>query len=173
MMPHDPITCPDCDLAGLEAHMAMLLPLEQCAVDLESWLQQYGGQCRDREVQPLRQAFRLVCLGLQTMHDRPSQERRTLMPQSNEPTPDLHDEQQAQEAQHLGTRAAHLQWAKDRALAYCAKGDVQNAFASLASDLRSHPDLENHKAVELGVLLLIGGHLNTVAAMRRFIEGFN
>jgi hypothetical protein len=51
--------------------MAMLLPLEQCAVDLDNWLQQYASQCRASEVQPLRQALHLLCLGLQMMHDRP------------------------------------------------------------------------------------------------------
>jgi hypothetical protein len=71
MMSHNPTTCPGCDLAGLEAHLSMLAALEECAVTLDGWLRQYANQCRDSEVQALRQAFRLLCLGLQTMHDRP------------------------------------------------------------------------------------------------------
>lgn len=34
------------------------------------------------------------------------------------------------------TRAEHLQWAKDRALEYVAIGDMNQAFASMTSDLR-------------------------------------
>ena len=31
-------------------------------------------------------------------------------------------------------RQEHLDWCKKRALEYCDKGDVQDAFASMASD---------------------------------------
>lgn len=71
------------------------------------------------------------------------------------------------------TRAEHLQWCKDRALAYVEQGQLQDAFASMASDLRQHPETETHKAIEIGMLLLLSGHLSTQDAMRRFIQGFH
>lgn len=71
------------------------------------------------------------------------------------------------------TRAAHLAWCKQRALAYVDSGEVVQAFTSLASDLRKHPDTIGHAGIELGAMLLMGGHLSTAAAMRKFIEDFN
>jgi hypothetical protein len=68
-------------------------------------------------------------------------------------------------------RAEHLQWCKDRAIQYVDEGDVQNA--SLTSDLNKHPETERHPAVELGMLLMLSGHLSTAAQMRDFIEGCN
>lgn len=68
---HDPMTCPDCDLSGLKAHLAMVLPLERMATDLSLWLLQHGAGLRKVEAEPLRQAIRLLALGLQTIHDRP------------------------------------------------------------------------------------------------------
>jgi len=41
------------------------------------------------------------------------------------------------------TRAEHLAWCKERALAYVEQGDLNNAFASLISDLRKHPETED------------------------------
>ena len=71
------------------------------------------------------------------------------------------------------TRAEHLQWAKDRALEYVDAGDVQNAFASMASDLNKHPETQGHAGLELGMMQLMAGMLSTPAQMRHFIEGFN
>jgi len=71
------------------------------------------------------------------------------------------------------TRADHLAWCKERALAYVDQGDVQNAFASLISDLRKHPETEDHAAAELGMMLMMTGHLGTVTDMRDFINGCN
>lgn len=71
------------------------------------------------------------------------------------------------------TRAEHLRWAKNRALEYCATGDLQGAFASIASDLGKHPETAGHAALTLGMMLLMGGQLNSERAMRDFIEGFN
>jgi hypothetical protein len=71
------------------------------------------------------------------------------------------------------TRSEHLQWAKDRALQYCDAGDTTNAFASIQSDMGKHPELERHMALEMGTMLLIGGHLSTPAQMRDWITGFN
>jgi hypothetical protein len=71
------------------------------------------------------------------------------------------------------TRAEHLEWCKRRALAYVDAGDNQQAFASMASDLNKHPETQGHSALELGMMMLIGGHLDSSDQMRRFIDGFN
>lgn len=71
------------------------------------------------------------------------------------------------------TRAEHLAWCKTRALEYVTAGDLNNAFASLVSDLNKHPETEGHAAAELGIMLMLGGHLDTPKDMRDFIEGCN
>lgn len=71
------------------------------------------------------------------------------------------------------TRAEHLAWCKRRALDYVDAGDLTNAFASIASDMKKHPETENHAGLQIGAMLLMGGHLSTAAEMRKFIEGFN
>lgn len=71
------------------------------------------------------------------------------------------------------TRAEHLAWCKKRALAFCDAGDMQQAFASLASDLNKHDGTRGHIAIGLGMSLLMGGNLDTPREMRKFIEGFN
>lgn len=70
-------------------------------------------------------------------------------------------------------RAVHLQWAKDRAFEYVQKGDLKNAMASMISDLRKHDELSHHPAIDLGMMMLMGGQLSTQGQMREFIEGFN
>ena len=75
------------------------------------------------------------------------------------------------------TRQEHLAWCKERALGYLDANSkyfsVQDAYTSMVSDLRKHPETENHVAIELGMMQLIGGHLNSPEKMRHFIEGFN
>ena len=73
----------------------------------------------------------------------------------------------------METRAEHLAWCKKRALEYCDAGNVADAFASMASDINKHPETQDHAALELGMLQLMNGFLNTPAEMRTFIEGFN
>lgn len=70
-------------------------------------------------------------------------------------------------------RQQHLQWCKKRALEYLDRGDVVEAYASMANDMMMHPETEGHSALSLGTMLMIGGHLSTVEKMRKFIEGFN
>lgn len=70
-------------------------------------------------------------------------------------------------------RAEHLAWAKERALGYVDQGELDNALASLMSDLRKHPDTADHAAMELGMMLMMAGHLSTTRDMRDFIEGCN
>jgi len=71
------------------------------------------------------------------------------------------------------TRSEHLQWCKDRALEYVDAGDLQQAFASMGSDLSKHSETAGHIGIELGMDLLMIGDLNTSEKMRKFIEGFN
>lgn len=73
----------------------------------------------------------------------------------------------------MNTREDHLKWCKERATAYVDQGDTTNAFASMTSDLRKHPETESHPAIELGMMMLMGGHLSSADEMRRFIDGFN
>ncbi len=70
-------------------------------------------------------------------------------------------------------RAEHLVWAKKRALELVDAGDNTQAFASMVSDLGKHPETEGHVGLELGMMQLMSGHLNTADKMRHFIEGFN
>lgn len=71
------------------------------------------------------------------------------------------------------TRAEHLAFCKARALEYVDAGDLTSAINSLASDLNKHPETAGHAAIQLGALLMFGGHLNTPKQMRDHIEGCN
>lgn len=71
------------------------------------------------------------------------------------------------------TRSQHLQWCKQRALAYVDAGDLPQAWASMASDMSKHPETSEHIALEMGTMMLLGGMLNSQKEMRDFIKGFN
>lgn len=71
------------------------------------------------------------------------------------------------------TRQEHLEWCKKRALEYVDNNDLTHAYASMASDLRKHPETEMHAGIELGMGLLVAKQLDTQEEMRKFIEGFN
>lgn len=71
------------------------------------------------------------------------------------------------------SREEHLQWCKDRAEEYLARGQVRNAYASFASDMQKHADTAGHIDLGLGLQLMMIGDLSDVASMRRFIEGVN
>lgn len=71
------------------------------------------------------------------------------------------------------TREQHLEWCKKRALEYVDSGDTQGAFASMASDMRKHPETREHIGIGLGMQLMLGGQLKTPDEMRKFIIGFN
>jgi hypothetical protein len=74
----------------------------------------------------------------------------------------------------METREKHLQWCKDKALEILDdSGNSGEAYASFCSDMSKHPDTEKHSAIELGMMMLIGGHLNSKYEMKKFIEGFN
>jgi len=71
------------------------------------------------------------------------------------------------------SRAEHLAWCKQRALEYVDAGQLTLAYTSMASDLGKHPQTAGHSAIQLGMMLLMGGQLSTASEMRNFIEGFN
>lgn len=71
------------------------------------------------------------------------------------------------------TRAEHLARAKTRAIEYVDAGDLNNAYASLISDLNKHPETAGHAAGELGMMEMLNGGLSTAREMRDFIEGCN
>jgi hypothetical protein len=71
------------------------------------------------------------------------------------------------------SRSEHLEWCKKRALEYVDSGDLNQAYASMTSDLGKHSETVNHSAIQLGMMLLMNGQLNTPEKMRHFIEGFN
>lgn len=71
-------------------------------------------------------------------------------------------------------RDEHLAWSKKRALEYLDRGEVSEGFTSMLSDLRKHPELENHKGAEIGVMfMLLPGWIDNPVEVRRWIEGFN
>lgn len=71
------------------------------------------------------------------------------------------------------TRQEHLDWCKEHAIEYAKQGDTTGAFASMASDLKKHPDTEMHIGIELGMMQLMAGMLSTPDEMIKFIDGFN
>lgn len=71
------------------------------------------------------------------------------------------------------TRTEHMDWAKERAIEIANSGDVTGAWSSMVSDLNKHDETAGHAAIELGMMMLMGGHLSSQAEMVKFIEGFN
>ena len=72
------------------------------------------------------------------------------------------------------TREEHLERAKQRALAYVDAGDPAQGFTSMLSDLRKHPELENHIGVQIGVgFMMLPGWITSTPEVRRWIVGFN
>ena len=76
-------------------------------------------------------------------------------------------------AEPMQPRALHLEWCKQRALAYCDQGLLQQALSSMFSDLRKNPETADHPAIGLGVGMMAFGNLTTSGQVREFIEGFN
>jgi hypothetical protein len=69
-------------------------------------------------------------------------------------------------------RAEHLEWCKQRALECVGRGDIGEAFASFQGDMEKHPETRGHKALQMGTMLLIGGHLSSSKQMKDWIIGF-
>jgi hypothetical protein len=71
-------------------------------------------------------------------------------------------------------REEHLQWCKDRAIEILDNGGTPgDAYSSFCSDMTKHSETANHAAIELGMMLIFGGHNNTPDEMKKFINGFN
>lgn len=68
-------------------------------------------------------------------------------------------------------RTEHVEWAKQRALKELDAGSRNNAIASITSDLTKHVDTQGHPAIELMVMLIMNGHMNSDREVREFIEG--
>ena len=66
------------------------------------------------------------------------------------------------------SRAEHLAWAKDRAVAYLP--DWQNAMASFVSDLGKHKETAGHAVIPLLAMHAFSGLLNE-RECRNLIEG--
>ncbi len=70
-------------------------------------------------------------------------------------------------------RKEHLDWCKKRALEYANRNDLQQAYASMMSDLNKHDGTRGHPAMTLGMGLMFSGLLSSKQDMIKFIEGFN
>lgn len=73
----------------------------------------------------------------------------------------------------MKTEQEHLEWCKKRALQYIDRGEITQAYASMASDMKGHEETKDHPAIILGVQLLVAGLLSEREEMRKFILGFN
>lgn len=73
----------------------------------------------------------------------------------------------------MSTYSEHMAWCKQRALDELEHGDCGNALASMASDVRKHPETYTEAVTMLiatvGMQHAVSGDR---AQMRRFIEGF-
>lgn len=70
------------------------------------------------------------------------------------------------------SRAQHLDWCKRRALEYVELGELSNAVASMASDMRQHPETDSASLSFLAVAGMLE-IANGPEAVRRWVEGFN
>lgn len=72
------------------------------------------------------------------------------------------------------TRQEHLDWCKRRAMEYVDSGNLQEAFASMASDVTKHPETSHHMSTnQLGMSMLMAGHIGTEREMTNRIQGYN
>lgn len=83
--------------------------------------------------------------------------------------------EQAQGRRAPVTRDEHLAWCKERALEYADQGETGNAIASLASDLRKHPETADSVSIvaDLMMPLAMIGDFERPGELRKFIEGFS
>jgi hypothetical protein len=69
------------------------------------------------------------------------------------------------------TRDEYVQWCKDRALEYFNRGDLDDAVASMMSDMRKRDDTQYPEVLDhLALLELMNYNREGV---RRWIVGFN
>lgn len=74
------------------------------------------------------------------------------------------------------TWSEHLAWCKERALEYVDRGDLQDAVASMGSDLGKHPETAFRPGSPVLGALMVIAIIDVVnhdtQAVRRWIEGF-
>lgn len=71
------------------------------------------------------------------------------------------------------TREEHLEWAKDRAIAYIDRGDLIGAVASLSSDLNKHQGTAGSHPPFLFIIGMGHARDGNAYALKHWIEGFN
>ena len=71
------------------------------------------------------------------------------------------------------TRAEHLAWCKERALAYIDRGQCMEGLTSMMSDLDKHDETRGHAGNLIGLQMMMAGMLKDPHEARRFIEGYN
>jgi hypothetical protein len=71
----------------------------------------------------------------------------------------------------MRTREEHIRWCKERAMEYLVAGDLEQAVASMLSDLSKHPETEK-LGEKLGMLGIMYVANHDTDGVRRFIEGF-
>ena len=70
------------------------------------------------------------------------------------------------------TRDQHLAWCKRRALEYVGAGDLGQAVAGMASDLKTHPDTDNPALNGLAIIGMMYVTDGDKAAVQHWIERF-
>lgn len=70
------------------------------------------------------------------------------------------------------TRENHLAWCKKRALELVDAGDWRQGLTSMMSDLGKHEETAGHSAIQLCMMMLLGGQIRGAVEARKFIEGF-
>jgi hypothetical protein len=72
----------------------------------------------------------------------------------------------------MRTRDEHIEWSKQVALRHLP-GNPRKAFAVMLSNLKYHPETENHAGCEIGVgMMLLPGWIDNPNEVRHWIEGF-
>lgn len=69
------------------------------------------------------------------------------------------------------TWAEHIAWCKSRAHEYLGKGDIQNAVASMLSDLGKHPETV-HAGQSMALVGMMAVTTNDRQLAASFIDGF-
>lgn len=73
----------------------------------------------------------------------------------------------------MKTRAEHITWCKERALAYIDKGQTMEGLTRMMSDMSRHPETASPGLDQLTMQLMVIGALSSPAEARRHIEGYN
>ena len=72
------------------------------------------------------------------------------------------------------TRSEHLQWCKDRAVAYLNEGQIAEGIASFTSDMRKHEETKATLNNGLSMPLIMQATMsNSGTECIKCIEGFN